>query len=116
MARPVFELVKGSNEPIVVQLYPVATDTGANGINLTGATSMSANAKHVDTGAVVAFDSCAVYGDATEGNVRMLYDATDFSVVGLYDVQITYTDGAGYVRKYPSEGSGLRIKINGSNS
>lgn len=116
MARPIFDLVKGSNEPIVIQLYPVATDTGSNGIDLTGATSMTASAKHVDTGAVVSFNSAAVYGTATNGQVRLLYDTTDFAVVGLWDIQITYTDGAGYVRRYPNEGTGLRMRVNGSNA
>lgn len=116
MARPIFDLVKGSNEPIIIQLYPVETDTGSNGIDLTGATSMTASARHVDTAAVVAFDSCTVYGTPTDGKVRLLYDTTDFTALGLYDIQITFTDGAGYVRRYPSEGSGLRMRLNGSNA
>lgn len=116
MARPIFDMVKGSNEPIIIQLYPVEADTGSNGIDLTGAVSLSASAKHVDTAAVVAFDSCAVYGTPTEGTVRLLYDTTDFTTLGLYDIQITFTDGAGYTRRYPSEGTGLRMRLNGSNS
>ena len=68
MARPIFDLVKGSNEPIIVQLYPDAADTGSNGIDLTGATSMSASAKHIDTGVTIAFSSAAVYGSATDGS------------------------------------------------
>ena len=116
MARPIFDLVKGSNEPIIIQLYPVETDTGSNGIDLTGAAGMSASAKHVDTEAVTGFDSCAVYGTPTDGKVRLLYDTTDFTALGLYDIQITFTDGAGYVRRYPSEGTGLRMRINGSNA
>jgi hypothetical protein len=116
MARVVFDMVKGSSEPIIIQLYPVATDTGTNGIDLTGATSLSASAKHVDTAAVVNFDSAAVYGTPTDGKVRLLYDAADFTALGLYDIQITFTDGAGYVRRYPSEGTGLRMRLNGSNA
>lgn len=116
MGRPIFDLVKGSNEPIVVQLYPVAADTGSNGIDLTGATSMTASAKHVDTGAVVNFASAAVYGTPTLGQVRLIYNTNTFTVLGLYDIQITYVDGAGYTRRYPNEGSGLRMRLNGSNA
>lgn len=116
MSRPIFDMVKGSNEPIIIQLYPTATDTGSNGIDLTGATSMTASARHIDTAAVVSFNSAAIYGPPTDGQVKLLYDTTDFTVLGLYDVQITYTDGAGYVRRYPSEGGGLRLRLNGSNA
>lgn len=116
MSRPIFDLVKGSNEPIVVQLYPTGSDTGSNGIDLTGATSMSASARHIDTGAVVNFTTAAVYGTATDGKVRLLYGTTSFTVLGLYDIQITYTDGGGYTRRYPSEGGGLRLRLNGSNA
>lgn len=116
MARPIFDLVKGSNEPIVIQLYAVDTDDGSSGIDLTGAVSLSASAKHEDTAAVVAFDSCAIYGTPTNGQVRLLYDATDFTTLGLYNIQITFTDGAGYTRRYPSEGTGLRMRLNGSNT
>lgn len=116
MSRPIFDLVKGSNEPIVIQLYPVATDTGSNGIDLTGATAMTANAKHIDTGSVVAFATAAVHGTPTDGKVQLLYSTNTFTVLGLYDIQITYTDGAGYVRRYPSEGGGLRLRLNGANT
>lgn len=116
MARPIFDLVKGSNEPIIVQLYPDAADTGSNGIDLTGATSMSASAKHIDTGVTTAFSSAAVYGSATDGKVRLLYTTTTFTALGLYQIQITYTDASGYTRRYPSDGDGLRMRLNGSNS
>lgn len=116
MARPIYDLVKGSNEPIIVQLYPDATDTGSNGIDLTGATSVSASAKHVDTGAVTAFTNAAVYGDATLGKVRLLFGTATFTALGLYEIQITYTDAAGYTRRYPNDGDGLRMRLNGSNA
>lgn len=116
MARPIFDLVKGSNEPIIVQLYPVASDTGSNGIDLTGATSLSANAKHVDTAATTAFTAAAVEGSATLGKVKLTYATNTFTALGLYDIQITYIDAAGYTRRYPNEGTGLRMRLNGSNT
>lgn len=109
-------MVKGSNEPIIIQLYPTATDTGSNGIDLTGATSITASARHIDTGAVVSFTTAAVYGASTDGKVRLLYATNSFTALGLYDIQVTYTDGAGYTRRYPSEGGGLRLRLNGSNA
>jgi hypothetical protein len=116
MARPIFDLVKGSNEPIIVQLYPDASDTGSNGIDLTGATSVAASAKHIDTGTNTAFSSAAVYGDATDGTVRLLYATNTFTALGLYQIQITYVDASGYTRRYPSDGDGLRMRLNGSNA
>jgi hypothetical protein len=77
---------------------------------------MTANARHIDTLVVVNFNSAAISGTPTTGKVVLIYDTSDFTVLVLYDVQITYTDGAGYVRRYPSEGGGLRLRLNGANA
>lgn len=115
MARVIYDLVKGSNEPIVIQLYPVETDTGSNGIDLTGVSNLAATAKHVESGAKKNFSAVAVQGSPVNGTVALNFDTTTFTDIGVYDVQITFTDPAAKVRAYPSDGAGLRIRVNDSN-
>lgn len=115
MAAAVFNLVVGSNEELIVQLYDAANDTGSNGIDLTAGTSFSAKAQNAATATDVTFASAAIYGAATNGQVKLTYATNAFAEVGTFDVQITYVDGAGKTRIYPSEGNQLKIKVNGAN-
>lgn len=106
-----FKIVKGSNASLVVQLYPVETDTGVNGIDLTGSTSFSAVAKRLDgEGSAVNFNSAAVT-DAENGKVQLDYDTSDFTDVAVYTIQISYTDSNSKTRIYPSDGDSLRLQI-----
>jgi hypothetical protein len=115
MGPALFPLVAGSNEDLIVQLYDAANDTGSTGIDLTGGTAFSANAKNPATGTTVSFATAAIYGAATDGKVKLTYATNAFVETGTFDLQITYTDGAGKTRKYPSEGNQLKIKVTGAN-
>lgn len=115
MSRAIFDLVMGSNEPVDVQLYPVASDTGSNGIDLTGATAFSAKAKHEDTGGTASFSGCTALSPLTAGKVRLTYLTTTFGSTGVWNVQITFTDSTGSVRRYPSDGTGLRFRVHAAN-
>lgn len=106
------KVVKGSNPPITVQLYPVDSDTGSNGIDLTGATEVAAKAELADgSGSAIAFTGASVPAPATDGKVKLEYATDTFTALGVYRIVVTYTDGAGAVHKYPSDGTSLQFEL-----
>lgn len=110
----IYDFIRGSSEPVIVQLHQADDTTGTAGIDLTGATSMSAVAKHTDSGATVSLT--AAVNNAATGKVQLSWSASAFDSAGagVYDVQITFTQ-AGSTRKYPSDGTGLRFNCHEAN-
>ena len=104
----IHSLVLGSNASILVQLYAVDDDDGSNGINLTGATSMSAKAE--SNGVTVSFTTAAIE-TALTGIVKLDYATNSFSNTGTYDIQIQFTDSDSKVHVYPSEGNTLKLLV-----
>lgn len=114
MARTIYHFIKGSSEPLQVQLHPATDTTGAAGIDMSGYSSLAAKAKHVDNGTVVTLTAAIV--DAATGKVALSWATSAFNTggAGVYDVQITFTQ-AGSARAYPSDGTGLRIHCHEAN-
>ena len=109
MAVAVFDLIVGSNEPIVVQLYPLSDEGGSAGISLSGATSVAAHAKPAAGGTTVALT--ATVSDTANGKVTLNYATGDFAM-GTWQLQIKFLDGAGKQRRYPSEDQQLLLRVN----
>lgn len=102
-------IVAASNQPIIVELTSV--DTGL-AINLTGITSPSAKAWLADgSGSAISFTAAAVEGDATDGTIKLSFATGTFTTLGTYALQIQYTDAAGKIHIYPSDGDSLRFTL-----
>lgn len=114
MAIAMHHLVIGSNEDLIIQLYDVANDTGVNGIDLTGITSIVVKVKNPATSTVKTLTGI-VYGTPTDGKFQISSLTTDWSEVGTWDLQIKYVDAATHTRIYPSEGNQIKIKVSGAN-
>ena len=110
MARDKLSIVVGSNAPLIVQLYPVDSDTGANGISLTGATSLSAKAILSSGGTAISFSSATV-NSASLGKVQLDYTTGAFASAGTYHIQVKYTDSGGKIHIYPSDGNTLKLLV-----
>lgn len=118
MAVAIFHMVKGCNEKIIVQLFDPSNDTGTNGIDLSGVDTgtLGAKAKHTVSGTVVTFNSASVVAPATDGKIELVYDTTDFTETGVYDLQIKYVTLVSLeTRIYPSEGNQLKIRVAAAN-
>lgn len=114
MSSGMHSLVKGSNETLVVQLYDIAADTGSNGIDLTGISAIVVKARNPATGTVKTLTG-AVLGTATDGKFSINSTTSDWAEVGVWDLQIKYTDATGKTRIYPSEGNQLKVKVTEAN-
>lgn len=114
MTTEVHSLVIGSNETLVVQLYDIASDTGSNGIDLTGISSVVVKAKNPATGTTKTLTG-AVLGTPTDGKFSINSLTSDWSEVGVWTLQIKYTDATGKTRIYPSEGNQLKVKVSEAN-
>lgn len=114
MATSVHHIIYGSNESLIVQLYDVTTDTGSNGIDLTGISAIVVTAKNPETGTVDTLTG-VVLGTPTDGKFQIDHLVTELNEVGAWDLQIKYTDAIGNIRKYPSEGNQLKIAVSESN-
>lgn len=116
MATAVHPVVIGSYEALDVHLHDAKKDPDdpSGNVDLTGITLISARAKNPATGTVKDI-TCAVNGAAMNGNFRLTPDVNTWGEVGTFDLQISYTDGAGHKRIYPSEGNQLKVKVSGAN-
>lgn len=104
-------IVKGSNPPIELQLYPKESNTGANGIDLTVMTTASGYAKRADGRGSVITIPTVIFTDKAHGKVKLEFYTSTFPEVGVYEVQLQFTDANGKVYIFPSDGSSLQIKV-----
>lgn len=111
MATNKLSIIATANPPITVQLFPVDSDEGENGINLTGATAFSAKAKlAAGSGSAITFASVSVISAAL-GKVELSYLTSDFTTANTYNIQIQYQDSGGNTHIYPSDGNTLVLLV-----
>ena len=113
MATELHEIIVGTNESLLVQLYDKDNDDGSTGIDLTGCTTFAATGKD-SAGNKKNFTAATVDGATTLGTLKLTY-ATNTFPAATYDIQITYTAPDGTTRGYPSQGNQLKLKVNGAN-
>lgn len=111
----IFTIVKGSNPPLEIQLYPASSDLVTNGLDLTQMASVTGRAQlQGGAGPAIMINTVRILSPLTKGKVRIEFAQNTFPEVGVYVIHLVFLDNSGRKYVFPSDGTSLKVKVTSS--